>query len=236
MYIRGINNHKTIKMNIDRRNFFTSIALGVGASAFPNFITDFDKLKPVKIPSQLNNEMVSKWFKNIKGEHRVVYDGSQPHNTLPITWNWAFLESNNSVGVEDSNMTAMTVLRHSGIVLAFNSDIWNKFKLGELVSFNDNKTGKPSLRNTVYEPETGDMPLPPIQGIKDLQQRGSLFCVCDLATKVYGSAVANKMNLDPDQVYKEMVDGILPGIELVPSGVWALGRAQNENCAYIFAG
>ena len=51
-----------------------------------------------------------------------------------------------------------------------------------------------------------------------------------------GSAVASKMNLDSDEVYKEMVDGILPGIQLVPSGVWALGRAQNENCAYIFAG
>ena len=53
---------------------------------------------------------MSNWFKKIKGEHRVVYDGSQPHNTLPITWNWAFLESNNSVGVKDSNITAITVL------------------------------------------------------------------------------------------------------------------------------
>ena len=116
------------------------------------------------------------------------------------------------------------------------SEIWEKFKLGELVSFNDNKTGKPALRNTVYEPQIGDMPLPPIQGIKDLQGRGSLFCVCDLATKVYSSAIAKKMNLDPDEVYLEMIKGILPEIQLVPSGVWALGRAQNKNCAYIFAG
>ena len=29
-------------MNFDRRNFFTSIALGVGATAFPNFTKDFD--------------------------------------------------------------------------------------------------------------------------------------------------------------------------------------------------
>ena len=116
---------------------------------------------------------MSNWFKKIKGEHRVVYDGSQPHNTLPITWNWAFLESNNSVGVKDSNITAITVLRHTGIVFAFKSEIWEKFKLGEIVGFNDNQTGKPALRNTVYEPKEGDMPLPPIQGIKDLQARGS---------------------------------------------------------------
>lgn len=223
-------------MKPDRRKFFTSIALGVGATAFPNFIKDFDNLEPVSLETQIKSNELNNWFDNIKGEHRVVYDGSEPHNTLPITWNWAFLESNNSVGVKDDNITAMTVLRHSGIVFAFKSDIWKKFKLGELVSFNDNKTGSPALRNTVYEPQEGDMPLPPIQGIKDLQARGSLFCVCDLATKVYGSAVAKKMNLNPDDVYSEMVEGILPGIQLVPSGVWALGRAQNMNCAYIFAG
>ena len=223
-------------MIIDRRNFFSTLALGVGATAFPNFLSDFENLKEVQAGAPINNEELTEWFNNIKGEHRVVYDGSQPHNTLPIVWNWAFLQSNNSVGVSDSEMTAMTVLRHSGIVFAFNSAVWEKFKLGELVSFNDNKTGKPSLRNTVYEPQEGDMPLPPIQGIKDLQKRGSLFCVCDLATKVYGSAVAAKMNLDPDEVYQEMVNGILPGIKLVPSGVWALGRAQNKGSAYIFAG
>ena len=196
-------------MKSDRRKFFTSIALGVGATAFPNFIKDFEDLEPVSAETLIKSNELSNWFDNIKGEHRVVYDGSEPHNTLPIVWNWAFLESNNSVGVKDDNITAMTVLRHSGIVFAFNSDIWKKFKLGELVSFNDNKTGNPALRNTVYEPQEGDMPLPPIQGIKDLQARGSLFCVCDLATKVYGSAVAKKMNLNPDDVYSEMVEGIL---------------------------
>ena len=88
-------------MNYDRRKFFTSIALGVGATAFPNFIEDFDQLDPVKTSTEINQEDVSLWFKEIKGEHRVAYDGSQPHNTLPIVWNWAFLESNNSLGVKD---------------------------------------------------------------------------------------------------------------------------------------
>ena len=170
-------------MNTDRRKFFTSIALGVGATAFPNFIKDMDDMQPVNLNTNIDPKKLSNWFKKIKGEHRVVYDGSQPHNTLPIVWNWAFLESNNSVGVKDSNITAMTVLRHSGIVFAFNSEIWKKFKLGELVSFNDNKTGKPSLRNTVYEPQEGDMPLPPIQGIKDLQKEDLYFVFVTLQQK-----------------------------------------------------
>ena len=40
-------------MNYDRRKFFTSIALGVGATAFPNFIEDFDQLDPVKANTEI---------------------------------------------------------------------------------------------------------------------------------------------------------------------------------------
>jgi intracellular sulfur oxidation DsrE/DsrF family protein len=30
--------------------------------------------------------------------------------------------------------------------------------------------------------------------------------------------------------------GLLPGIQIVPSGVWAVGRAQEHGCQYCFAG
>ena len=62
-------------MNFDRRNFFTSIALGVGATAFPNFIKDFDKLKPVNISGQLNDQTraapVSKFSPNKPGIENI---------------------------------------------------------------------------------------------------------------------------------------------------------------------
>lgn len=78
--------------------------------------------------------------------------------------------------------------------------------------------------------------MPQIQGIKDLQARGAMFCVCDLAIQVYGGAIAGQMNLDAGDVYKDMISGVHPGIQVVPSGVWALGRAQEHGCAYVFAG
>ena len=43
-------------------------------------------------------------------------------------------------------------------------------------------------------------------------------------------------NADPAAVKKEWVAGVLPGIQVVPSGVWAVGRAQEHGCAYCFAG
>ena len=100
----------------------------------------------------------------------------------------------------------------------------------------NDSSGKPYMRNPFYEPQEGDFPLPGIDGIKRMQERGAMFCACDLATKVYSNAVATKMNLDPKEVYDDWVAGILPDVQLVPSGVWALGRAQEHDCGYIFAG
>lgn len=176
------------------------------------------------------------WFNKIKGSHRVVYDGSTPHDGFAILWNWAFYLSNNQTGSEDSDITAMSVLRHSAIPFALKSELWEKYNLGEFFGIMDKKTQKPSLRNPYYEPQEGDFPAPIIQGIKELQARGAMFCVCDLALNVYGGAKAQQIGEDAATVYEEWKNGVLPDIQIVPSGVWALGRAQENGCGYIFAG
>jgi intracellular sulfur oxidation DsrE/DsrF family protein len=53
---------------------------------------------------------------------------------------------------------------------------------------------------------------------------------------VYSSAVATKMKLDPAAVKKDWIAGLLPGVQLVPSGVMAVSRAQEFGARYIFAG
>lgn len=216
-----------------RRNFMGAVMLGATASTLsalgnPAFagITDFNV-------TQMNQ--ADDWFKKIKGTHRIVYDGSYPHKGFPIIWNWAFYLSNNETGSTDDDITAMTVLRHDGIPFAFNSSLWEKYPLGEL--FHVKKAdGTNYERNPYYEPQEGDFPLPGIQGIKDMQARGAMFCVCNLAMSVYSGAIAKQMELDPKETYEEWKAAVLPGIQIVPSGVWALGRAQENGCGYIFAG
>ena len=68
-------------------------------------------------------------FKRIKGTHRIVYDGSTPHAGLPILWNWAYYLSHNSTDTVDSNITAMTVLRHTAIPLALTDEILEQIQI-----------------------------------------------------------------------------------------------------------
>ncbi len=216
-----------------RRNFMGAMMLGATASTLSAFtnpvfagMTDFTD-------SEMND--AEAWMKTIKGKHRVVYDGSYPHHGFPIIWNWAYYLSNNEMGSPDDEVTGMTVLRHDAIPFALHSDLWKKYPLGEMFHV---KTADGTVydRNPYYEPQEGDFPMPVIQGIKDMMGRGAMFCVCNLALQVYSGAAAQQMGKDGGEVYEEWKAAVLPGIQIVPSGVWALGRAQEEGCGYIFAG
>lgn len=218
-----------------RRDFLNTVLLSGAAGGIASLIPTAE-VSASTIGSQGFQNNADDWFKKIKGTHRVVYDGSTPHDGFPIIWNWAFYYSNNSTGSPDEDITAMTVLRHSAMPFALNSDIWEKYELGSMIGVTDKKTQKPSLRNPYYEPQPGDFPMDFIQGIKGLQERGALFCVCDLAINVYSGNKAKQIGADPEKVYEEWKAGVLPGIQIVPSGVWALERAQKNGCAYIFAG
>ncbi len=215
-----------------RRSFIGKLAAtaGVASLASPLLAANAPTPQP-----QFSGE-ADAWFKNVKGEHRVVYDAPEPHNGFPIIWSWAFYLTNNQTGTADKDMTAMVVLRHNAIPFAMEDKLWAKYKFGEVFNITDNTTGAPALRNPVYTPKDGDFPLPGIDGIKRMAERGAMFCVCNLAISVFSGAVAQKMGKDPKEVQKEWMAGILPNIEVVPSGVWALGRAQEKNCAYIYAG
>ena len=133
-------------------------------------------------------------------------------------------------------MTGVCVLRHNAIPFALKDDLWSKYKFGEMFKIDDNIAKAPAIRNPYYEPKEGDYPMPGIDGIKKLQERGALFCVCDLAITVYSGFAAQSMNLNPEDVRAEWVAGVQDGIQLVPSGVWALGKAQEHGCGYIYAG
>ena len=134
----------------------------------------------------------------------------------------------------------VVILRHDGIPYAMENRLWEKYKFGELFKIDDEKTKAPSIRNMFWQPKPGDFKVPGIGevaiGINELQASGVMFCVCDMALTVFSAVTAQNMNMDAAAVKKDWVSGILPGIQIVPSGVWAVGRAQEHGCAYCFAG
>jgi intracellular sulfur oxidation DsrE/DsrF family protein len=118
--------------------------------------------------------------------------------------------------------------------------LWAKYNFGEVFKIEDPvKKASSATRNPFWQPKPGDYKVPGLGnvaiGINELQQNGVQFCVCDMAILVNSAIIASKMNMDPEVVKKDFIAGLLPGVHRVPSGVWALGRAQSQGFGYCFA-
>jgi intracellular sulfur oxidation DsrE/DsrF family protein len=217
-------------LNSSRRKFVGTLAAGAGLLSVIPGTSNGNVAATNAVPD------AEAWFKKVKGSHRIVYDATEPHNGFPMIWTWVYYKTNNETGSPDNDLTAVVVLRHNAIPYAMEDRLWAKYNLGEVFKITDNHTNAPAVRNPLWMPQEKDYPLPGIDGIKTLQERGAMFCVCNMAISVYSGFTAKAMNLDPEEVRKDWLSGILPGVQVVPSGVWAISRAQEKNCAYCYAG
>ena len=169
------------------------------------------------------------WFGKIQGKHRMVFDAPGANDGMPGIWPRIYLNTMNATYPAPS--TAVVILRHAGIPLAMNDAVWAKYHFGEMFGIKD--VDAPATRN-VYATITG-LPVPGL-GIAELIKGGVLVGVCDVAITLNAGAAAKKMGMAADAVKKEWVAGLLPGIQIVPSGVMAVARAQELDCGYCFAG
>jgi hypothetical protein len=226
------------KTTSGRRNFLGKITTGAAAMTIAGITAPFQKAE-AKI-TEWNSGGDDEWFNNIRGKHRIVFDATQPHEIFPFAWPRVFLASNEKTGTAAKDCSVVVVLRHTAIGYAMQNSMWTKYNLGELFKADDPKTKKPSTRNPFWQPEKGDYKLPGVGelaiGINELQANGVMICVCDTAMTVFSGVLGEKMKMEPAEVKKDFLANLLPGIHVVPSGVWAVGRAQEHGCSYCFAG
>lgn len=217
-----------ITSSTPRRGFIGRIAaaaMGIGAASL---VPEAVKAEVVK--STAADPQLEAWFGKLSGKHRAVFDVPAANSGFPAIWPRVFLLTTDA-SYPGEGSSAMVILRHEGLPLAFQDSLWSKYKLGEAFKINVNNV--PATKNP-YATITG-LPLPGI-GIAELMKTGVLVGACDVAMTVYSSRAATTMGMDPAAVKKEWIAGLLPGIQLVPSGVMAVARAQDLNARYIFAG
>jgi intracellular sulfur oxidation DsrE/DsrF family protein len=224
-----------------RREFLGTLTVGAAAMGIAGILAPVQQVR-AGYTAPLNGPVADadEWFKRIKGKHRIVFDVTRPHEILPFAWPRVFLMTNEVTGTGAKDCGVVVVLRHDAIPYAFQNELWAKYNLGEVFKADDPATNKPATRNPFWKPAKGDFKVPGIGevaiGINDLQETGVMFCVCEAAMTVYSAALAEKLNVNAGELKKEWMAGLLPGIQPVPSGVWAVGRAQENGCAYCFAG
>ncbi len=176
------------------------------------------------------------WLESISGKYRQVYDAPAPNNGFALIWSHVFLLTGaQGYNVSESDLGVVVVLRHSAIPIAFGDGVWEKYKLGEYFKINDPATKAPALRNPFAHIKPGDMPLPEA-ALEKLVARGVKFAVCNAAIHHQSARMAQQTGLQHASIEKDWLGAVLPGVQVVPSGVLAVNGAQSKGCSYCFAG
>jgi len=209
-----------------RRGFLGRLAAGaaaIGLSSVPSSLA-------AESPAASPDPALDAWLGKIKGKHKMVFDVTEPNGGFGVIWPRIYMNTMQATYPGES-VTPVVILRHAGIPLGMNDALWAKYNLGDMFGIKDGAA--PATKN-IYASIT-NLPLPGL-GTTELLKSGVLIGLCDVALTVYSAGAAQKMNMTGDAVKKEWIAGLLPGIQIVPSGVFGVARTQELGCAYCFAG
>ena len=210
-------------------------ALGLGGLAVPAGPAEAGAAPRFPGTASANPEFEA-WLNRITGKHKILFDVPEPNDGFAFAWARVFLNTTNETyATTDADNTAVVVLRHSAIPFAMESVMWAKYKLGEGFKITDPASKGPAVRHPLIRLKSGDAPIPGM-GVDELLGKGVLVGVCNVALTFFAMHVAQETGMQAEAIKKEWVANLLPGIQIVPSGVVAVNRTQEKGCAYCFGG
>lgn len=136
-------------------------------------------------------------------------------------------------GTDDKQTCPAIIFRSAGTPMAFNDSIWERYGVGDRTKVTDPITKAPAKRNIFLKADEGANAQAAAAKIAALQQRGLVCLVCNRAMHGFAYEIAEESHKSADSVYADIRANLIPGAYVVPSGIFALVRAQNAGCAYM---
>jgi intracellular sulfur oxidation DsrE/DsrF family protein len=216
-------------MMTDRRDFLAQ--LGAIASALA---IDTDEMKAA-VSARGNSSWDTSWIERLaSARFKVVFNASDISDGAAMNYASTFLDNFHEVhDTTDAQTRPVIVFRRLGTQMAFNDVMWDRYAIGENTKINDPLTKAPARRNIFWKSGENAPPGQAESTIEVLNRRGLISLVCNYALGNWARGTAQKMNLKADDVAADARANLVAGAILVPSGIYALIRAQNAGCAYM---
>jgi hypothetical protein len=209
-----------------RRGFLGLVGAGAALPALHTTLAHAS-LTPVSTDWDLS------WTRKLTGKHKLVLDAPELESGIPLVRaNVIGAQYAEVFGVGMSDISRVLVLRHHAIHFAMSDAYWNRFKVGTETGFTT-PDGAPLAFNPVRIPrDIFPEAFRPLM-LEPFQQSGGIILACNLALQhlVVPKYVAGGMAADA--AYEAAKADVLPGITLQPSGIFAVGVAQEAGCALV---
>ena len=216
----------------DRRDALRQIAGGAIALVATACTTAAAGTSVAPTPSASGFDM--SWLQRINKRRRTVFDTFEVQGGAGLAFVAAYLEGAEQA-YGDPDASTVLVHRHLSVPIVMNDEMWRRLGLGESLKLKDPTTGEPATRNPFVGYKQGDKfsPVGASAGLDVLMKKGTIVVACNRALTGYAYQLANKEKIDREQAAKEMKANLIPGVYVVPNGVFGVCAAQEANCGYI---
>lgn len=184
------------------------------------------------------------WTARVRAaRHRAVFDAPSIEDGLVLWQAWLFRRGcREALGAEGRDaVVPVLVLRHAATLMAFDDALWAKYDLGTQRKIDDPATKKPAVRNPWARTRAdappgerdavlGDEPAPTVEG---MLASGAVVLTCGMAIRRFAQGLATRTKGDPEAVRQELQRGVVPGVLVQPSGIYATLRAQEAGCTFM---
>jgi hypothetical protein len=240
---RGDPSMSSPSSNPDRRTFLGQLAATSAAAGAALGLSGLTSLAGADEPAQaagvssIRSPLASPWDLSwidrlAPARHKAVFDTMSIANGLALGQVDLYLKNYHEIyGTAESEMKPVLVIRHEAVPMILNDAFWQKYQLGQKLRLTDPSTGRTTIRNPFAAP--GATPDPDTTTFSQLLARGAIVLGCNTALMSLGSLMAQQTAQHADAVQAEARASILPGVILVPSGIFGVLRAQEAGCGYL---
>jgi len=144
--------------------------------------------------------------------------------------------------IPERQIKIVAALHGPANMLNYDDYVWQKYQIGEWLKVSDPATGKPAMKNVFYNSKIGlnhqsaandpddANSIYQDTSIEALQARGAQFLSCHTALEEQVRALIsrNKLSQSPEDIVKDMLGHIVPGVLVVASMVAAIAVLQAE--------
>jgi hypothetical protein len=178
-------------------------------------------------------EWDTRWTERLTGRIRTCFDVPEVESGYGV-WRatiWA-RQYEATLGIPARELSTALVLRHNAIVLAMQQSFWDRYGVADVAKATHPLTGEATRRNPALLGAADGVGDPYAQfSLPAFLSRGGVALACDLALQDMVALVAKVDGVSPTVARERAIAGLVPGVILQPSGVFAVLYAQQTKQA-----
>jgi hypothetical protein len=221
-------------MSPSRRRFLESTAVNAAALAVLPSALWAAIPRDLAPPSTVGDWDMS-WADKLTGKYRACFDCAEVESGYGV-WRasaWAN-QTADVMKAQPADINTVLVLRHAAIVLAMQQSFWDKYRIGKLKKVTHPLTLEPTNKNPALMDERDGLPAPfSMAGLHKQLARGAIALACNLALQDCIDLIKATDKVSEEAARQKAIAALVPGVILMPSGVFAAVRAQQAGSSYV---